>query len=43
MVIHTPTIAGGQYMVREALKNGPSIHLWEGDLRPSELISWPCT
>lgn len=38
MVACTPTITGGRYTVRQAYKNGPSIHLRKSDLRLSELM-----
>lgn len=38
VVTCTPMIAGGQYVVRERNTNRHSIHEFEDDIRPSELM-----
>lgn len=38
VVTCTPAIAGGQYVVRERNTNRHSIHEFEDDIRPSELM-----
>lgn len=40
---HTPTIAGGRYLLKDVNMNGPNIHLTESDLRRSELIGGQLT